>query len=173
MPVALNTTAKIVDVMRFSEEPCIRQVLSVYDNCPAGDRENLPFEAFVVKAGAKINELIGSIIMTYRAVQTQKSAMMVMARHPDVLNKTIDYAMLPAGHQDRRLIHESTNFAPTSKGSTFNFNLPIHTGPPVIEEKRESIDVESVADVNEVFPVITTKQQGWQESKNLLLKDRN
>lgn len=127
----------------------------------------------MVKAGVRASELVGGLIMAFRATQAQKSAMQVMASHPEVVQKTIKFAMEEKGFQDRRMLHEATNFIPTKQGTTFNVNLPSNSAPIALEQKRESIDVESEADINDVFPVITPKQVDWQASKRLLLKDKD
>jgi len=169
---SVGSTSEAIEAMRFSVEPCVVKFLATYDLVPVGDRDSLPLEAVIIKSGVNPNELLGATMVTYQALQSNKSAMRAMAAHPEIVAKTIEYAKEREGDKDRKMLHEAVRFLPTPRGQTFNFNLP--TNAPPIPEKHESLDVESEQDINEVFPVMgLAKQNRWQENKNLLLKEKN
>ena len=157
-----------IDALRFSDDPVATSFLAVYDAIPVGDRDqllnsSLLLEAVAIKSGVNCNELLGAMIFSFRTAQAQKSGIMAMAEHPSVLRSTIWNSYLPAGVQDRKMLHEAVGFLPTPKGMSLNLNLS------QAAEKKE----ESSPDVNDVFPMITDKQPGWQERRTRLLEAKN
>ena len=152
-----------ISALRFSNDPVAAKFIGTYDKIPAGDRAYLSIEAVAIKADVDFNELLGSMIFSFRSAQAQKSGIMAMAEHPDVLRASLLYACSPAGVQDRRMLHEAVGFLPTPKGMSLNLNFP------QAAEKKE----ESSPDVNDVFPMITEKQPGWQERRTRLLEAKN
>lgn len=159
--------SQAIDALRFSDDPVAVSFLAAYDEIPVGDRDqllnsSLLLEAAALKSGVNCNELMGALIFSFRTAQAQKSGIMAMAEHPSVLRSTIWNSYLPAGVQDRRMIHEAVGFLPTPKGMSLNLNFPQ-------AEKKE----ESSPDVNDVFPMITEKQPDWQERRTRLLEAKN
>lgn len=148
--------------MRYSSNPEVGKFLKVYDDTPKFDRDQIPFSAFAIKAGCNIPELLGAIVLCFRDYQAQKSAIKVMAAHPKVLDSTIMYAGMPGGERDRRMIHEMVGAIKTPKGTNINFNFGNDTPEP---EKPEDTPPE----VNEIFPVINSKQEEWQGKRQKLL----
>lgn len=151
--------------MRFSDHATCKQFLKAYDDIPQGDRKVIPLEAVVLVSGVDFTELVGAILLAYRSYQAQKVAFDAMAAHPEVLQHTIDYAALPSGVQDRRTLHAALGFLPTPKGATMNFNFGGTNG----DDKKDSVD-ELAPDVNEVFPLINSKQEDWQNKRQKLLQ---
>jgi hypothetical protein len=162
-----------IDSLRFSADPVAEKFLTAHDKIPAGDRPYLSdfiLEAVIVKAALKvneINELLGAMVRSFQSIQVQKSAMKAMAAHPDIVQSTIEYAKLPRGERDRRMLHEAVRFVPTPVGSTVNVFAQHQDDRP-----KEIVD-EGSPDVNEVFPLITESQQGWQERRQKVLAEKN
>jgi len=162
-----------IDSLRFSADPVAEKFLAVHDKIPSGDRRQLwdiLVEAVVVKAGLKlneINELLGAMVRSFQSIQVQKSAMRAMAAHPGIVDKTIQFAKLPRGERDRRMLHEAVRFVPTPVGSTINLF------PPHQDDKPSAVQDEGSPDVNEVFPMITETQQKWQDSRQRVLAAKN
>ena len=159
----------VIDAMRFSCEPSIISFLKTYDAIPSGDRAYIPLEAVVLKANLGFNELLGAIVMCFRSLQAQKSALMAMAAHPKVLNSTILYAGMPGGERDRRMLHEAVGFLPTPKGLTINQNFGGNDGA----KKDDESDDPGPVEVNDLFPMINESQEEWQRNRTKTLEAKN
>jgi len=156
----------VIDAMRFSSEPSIIAFLHVYDSTPVCDRKQIPLEAVVLKAKVDCNTLLGAIVMSYRSFQAQKVAMLAMASHPDVIKSTIKYAKMQHGERDRRMLHEAVGFLPTPKGASINFNFPQNQ-----DEQEEAPEVDVPPDVDDLFPLVSSRQEKWQNNRQKLLTD--
>lgn len=150
--------------MRFSQEPSIAAFLKVYDKTPAFDREQLPFEAIALKARSNFTELLGAIILSFRSVQAQKSAVLAMEAHPRVVEATSKFAQQERGFQDRRMLHEAVGFVPTPKGASINFNFG--------QDEKPAPDQVSTPNYDELFPSISHKQEDWQKDRTKLLEQK-
>lgn len=163
----------VIESLRFSADPVAIKFLAVHDKIPSEDRRklwDLLIEAVAVKANlqlAEINELLGAMVRSFQSIQVQKSAMAAMAAHPGIVDKTIEFARLPRGERDRRMLHEAVRFVPTPVGSTVNVFAPHQDDKP-----NKPLD-EGSPDVNEVFPMITDTQQDWQERRQKVLAAKN
>ena len=161
-----------INSLRFSADPVADKFFLVYDKIPVGDRDQIAdvvLEAVCVKANFKlneINELLGAMVRSFQSIQVQKSAMLAMSNHPSIVQHTIDYAKLPRGERDRRMLHEAVRFVPTPIGSTVNVFTPR-------DEKSRTVADEGSPDVNDVFPMITDTQQDWQERRQKVLAAKN
>lgn len=174
-PVFGNTANALMAInsLRFSADPVADKFFLVYDKIPVGDRDQIAdvvLEAVCVKANFKlneINELLGAMVRSFQSIQVQKSAMLAMSNHPSIVQHTIDYAKLPRGERDRRMLHEAVRFVPTPIGSTVNV-FAQHQ-----DDRPKAIVDEGSPDVNEVFPMITDTQQDWQERRQKVLAAKN
>jgi len=170
LPLPSNRKA-VIDAMRFSSEPSVASFLQVYDSTPVCDRKQIPLEAVALKAGVNIPELLGAIVLCFRSYQAQKVAMLAMSAHPEVLQSTIDHAKEVGGDADRRILHTALGFLPSPKGASFNFNF---TQPqPVAAPESGDREEDTPPDVNDLFPVITEKQEKWQLTRQKLLQGTN
>jgi len=162
-----------VEALRFSIKPVAAEFLRVYDAVPIEDRRHLAndrlLEAVAVKAKVDFSELLGEMIFSFRSAQAQKSAVMAMAEHPDVLRASLLYACSPGGVQDRRMLHEAVGFLPTPKGMNLNLNFPQGVQQPPPKDIVEDVS----PDVNDVFPMITGPQQNWQDRRQKMLSREN
>lgn len=172
LPLPANRKA-VIDAMRFSTEPSVAAFLQVFDATPVCDRKQIPFEAVALKAAVNIPELLGAIVLCFRSYQAQKVAILAMAGHPDVTRKTIDNAKLPGGEADRRLLHTALGFLPTPKGASFNLNFSNFTQPQPVATPEGDREEDTPPDVNDLFPVITEKQEKWQGMRQKLLQGTN
>jgi hypothetical protein len=169
LPLPANRKA-VIDAMRFSSEPSVLSFLHTYDATPICDRKQIPLEAVALKAGVKIPELLGAIVLCFQSYQAQKVAIMAMAAHPQVLESTIANAGMPGGEADRRIMHTALGFLPSPKGASFNFNF---TQPQPVASAKDDREEDTPPDVNDLFPVITDKQEKWQGMRNKLLQGTN
>jgi hypothetical protein len=150
--------------MRFSQDPAVVSFLKTYDSAPKCDLKQLPLELIALKAKVDFNALLGAIVMSFRSIQAQKSALQAMAAHPKVVNSTILYAGMPAGERDRRMLHEAVGFLPTPKGLTINQNFGQQTE---VEEQEQG---GTAPDVNDLFPMVNDKLEKWQTGRQKMLE---
>lgn len=156
--------------MRFSAEPSVVEFLKVYDKTPSCDRKQIPLEAIALKAESNFNELLGAIVMSFRSIQAQKSALKAMAAHPDVVDATVESAKLKGGYSDRKMLHEAVGFLPTPKGTSINFSFGQQGKMPEAEEENDTL---SPPEVTELFPMITEREEKWQADRSRLLEEKN
>lgn len=179
MLAAIGGHQAIINTLRYSIEPAACAFLDCYDKLPKGDRESLPIEAIAIKANVGMLELLGTIMLAAKNKNGQESALLAITSHPEVLRKTIEYAELPGGIQDRRLLHEAVNFVASKKGFNMNFhfgsqpNKDPNPAAPVEpeEEEDESTDDESPI-FNNLFPMVTRKLDEWGDIRNRLLESK-
>jgi hypothetical protein len=163
-----------IAILRYSFEPVATVFLACYDRLPKGDREVLPIEVIGVRAGVGMLELLGAIMLAAKSKIGQESALLAITSHPAVLKKTIEYAELPGGIQDRRLLHEAVNFVPGKKGFNMNFHFGAQpakeasTAPAV--ESEEDEDEDENPDFNNLFPMVTDRLEEWGDMRNRLLE---
>jgi len=169
----LGGRKKIIQAMRFSSEPCVHKLLKVYDSAPEYDRNKTPLEAFVLVAGVNPNELVGAVIMAFRTMQAQKSGLMVMKQHPQVLESTIKYAHLMNGSRDRQMLHQAVGFLPVANSGGRGSNINLNFGNPETPSLAKNEDGITTPDINEVFPMISERLPAWQEARQKALKAKD
>lgn len=156
----------LIDAIRFSQEPVVSDFLKVYDATPEFDRKRIPLEAVALKAQCDFNSLLGAMMFSFRAMQTQKSALIAMEAHPEVVAATAKFARKARGVQDRKMLHEAVGFLPTPKGASINLNFP--------GSKDDVPDSEpTTPEVDELFPMITQRQEKWQNDRTKMLEAKN
>lgn len=162
------TRRSVLDAIRFSEEPSVVSFLKVYDAIPSCDRKQISFEAIALKAHCNFAELLGAMMFSFKATQVQKSAMRALDAHPDLVSASIQDAMVPGAVQAKRMMHEAVGFLQTPKGPSINFNF----GKP--EDGKQNDASEATApEVNELFPMITDRQEKWQHDRSKMLESGN
>ena len=155
----------VIDAIRFSQEPSAISFLRVYDSAPERDRKQISLEAIALKAQCNFTELLGAMMFSFKASQVQKSAMRALDAHPDVVSATILDAMVPGAVQAKKMLHEAVGFLQTPKGASINFNF----GHPE-EEKQDNMAEATSLEVNELFPMITERQEKWQHDRSKMLE---
>jgi hypothetical protein len=110
----------VLDAMRFSiQDEDIAAFLKKYDAIPVGDRERLPWEAIALAAGVDLRKLAGAVLFALRDMSVSTVKMIAFSNHPAVMQKTIEYALMPGGDKDRTTVHRGLGFLPDPKGPTF------------------------------------------------------
>lgn len=173
--------AEAIGLLRHSKDPGVAIFLRRYDKVPQGDRAVIPIEAVAVKAGINSLTLLGAVMAAAKTKFGQQSALMAVSRHPDVLEKTIEFAQLPGGFADRRLIHESVGFLQGKKGMSVNIaNFPGQSAPAQQPGGTQAalpepaIEAEVIGnDFGSVFPSITDKLEEWGANRNKALSDKS
>jgi hypothetical protein len=147
--------------------------LKFWDTLPKGDRKYLTLEAVCVGAEVDTEPMLGIILASLRNRHLQRSALKAVLAHPDVMQATIETAMLPgmAGFADRKMLHTmpAIGFLPGPQGSQFQVNLGVLNAPQQQKALGDGGDEE--LDVNEVFPPITGVLESWNDNRRSLFKE--
>lgn len=161
-----GTASKAIDALRFSTDPIAVAFLEAYDGLPICDRETyLTLEAICLKAQVSPPALLGATLMASKQLMAQESALKAMVAHPDVVDSTIQFAKLPGGYKDRKMLHESVGFLPTNKGNSLNVQLV----NGVTQYNTNSEDSDDEESFGQAFPSINAELEGWSENRRLLL----
>lgn len=119
------TVAGAAQLLGMSDSPEAVAWMKVW-NTPELDQMDhnmLPLEAYCL--AAKVSpSTISDIVLAMKVRRAQaRSVAKTAARHPDVVEKTIDFAMLPGGEKDREMVHKAAGWLPTPKGAVTNVNV--------------------------------------------------
>lgn len=119
--------SRVLDLLRMSSEPEVARFLEAYDSplIPDEQRSNFNYEFYCAASGTgplRLLELLGAQIVRQGA---QHSAITAALRHPEVVEATIESALLvgPDGRGDRDTLHKAVGFLPQPKGAVTNINL--------------------------------------------------
>lgn len=155
----------VISAMRFSNHPSVTAFLEAYDSTSKSDRRFIPLQLFALKANVDFGQLVGAYVLALRTVQAQKSAIVAMQAHPEIVESTIEFARKADGSKDRRMLHEAVGFVPTPKGANINIF------PPRDKSEDDGGEDEGPPDVNDLFPLINDKQERWQANRQKLLEE--
>lgn len=162
-----NTKAAIQSI-RFSNETAAIEFLKVYDELPVGDREYISIEAICLKAAVSPAALLGATFLACKTIRGQESALIAVNAHPQILKDTIQFASLPGGDRDRKMLHEAVGFLPTPKGGSINVNLL--GGVPQFKNPEHHIEPDE-ENFEELFPSISRSLEDWSNDRKRLLAD--
>lgn len=165
----LGERGEVISTMRYSRHPAILEFLKVWDETPGRDRKQIPFEAIALKAGVDVAELIGAYLLSFRSLQQQKSALVAMSAHPDVVESTIDFAKRRDGISDRKMLHEAVGFLPTPRGLSITQNFTQNQP----DEPEAKLETATAPDIEDIFPLINEREEKWQSSRQKLLEGTN
>src|SRR5215472_9876192 len=118
---------QVINLLRMSSEPEVLKWLSIYDSpaIPEDVRVELPYEVYCAASTTsplRLLELLAAQIVRSGA---QHSAIRAALRHPEVVDATIESALIPGpdGRADRDTLHKAVGFLPQPKGAQMIFNL--------------------------------------------------
>jgi len=161
--------------MRLSDGEISKQFLEKWDSIPERDRECLTIEVIALAADVDPRALLGEILLAAREYSVVKFKLQALEAHPDILEKTIEYAKLPGGYRDRDTMHTILGALPRSKTT---FIDKFYAGSesekadlPESEETPKAITQteEMVEDENFVFPDCEMMQEKIQPIRQKLL----
>ncbi len=163
----------MINAMRFSmHDETIAAFLKKYDSIPVGDRRRVPWEAIALAAKLDIHRLTGAILFALQAASVNTVKVIALTAHPGVMQKTIDFARLPGGTQDRKTLHQGLGFLPTPKGPTFIGKAIFGPGGEREDENSEESSVFGADDdLDQLFPPANTMQERLAPIRQRLLTD--
>lgn len=162
----------VLGAMRFAvQDNAIAAFLKQYDAIPAGDRERLPWEAIAIKAGVDLRLLAGAILFAMREMSVNMVKVIAFSQHPKVMQKTIDYALMPSGDKDRMLVHRGLGFLPDPKGPTFIGKAVFGaTGGREKDEPEMAATFDGDDDLDQLFPPANAMQEKLVPIRQRLLE---
>lgn len=155
LKVAKGGVPTIINSMRFSNEPCIRQFLSAYDEASDLDKRIIPFEAFALLAKVDIPQLLGAIILSLRDQGANIVKIMLMTHHEDTVKARIRNAKKPGGVRDRNALDTALGLLPSPKGPTIFNVMP---GVRQLSDRDSPMIEAGEIDANEMFPNLSKTQ---------------
>lgn len=160
-----NPREQIINYLAVSDAPEARAFLKSWRGIAKSDTERLSIEAVCVHALVSPLAVFGAIVMAARNLKGQESALKAILAHPDVIDSTVLSAKLigPAGHADRKILHEAVGFLPTRKGSEVEINF---FGKKADKNDDSSDDDEEAWD--DAFPSISGNLEKWSENRRAI-----
>lgn len=160
----------VLDAMRFSSgDETISTFLKKYDSLPIGDRERLPWEAIAIAAKLDLRQLAGAMMFALNEASVSTVKIIALSSHPKVMQKTIDYAMLPGGDRDRTIVHRALGFLPDPKGPTFIGKAVFGPSGERQEQENRGTTFDGEDDLDDLFPPATAMQEKLIPIRQLLL----
>lgn len=156
-----NGIAGAIEAMRMSDGEFSRKFLEKWDSIPERDRECLTIEVIALAAGVNPKTLLGEILLAAREYSGLKFKLIAVEAHPEILEKTIEYAKTPGGYRDRDTFHTILGALPRSKTTFIDkfYAGSDSSGPDMPEADSEEAPEkvvtqveEMVEDENFVFP---------------------
>ena len=159
-----------IKAMRFSDDVLIQQFFDTYDSLPLGDRDRVPLEALILKAGINPVHFLGSMQLAIRSNSVNRSSLIAMGKHPLIMDKTVEFAQLPGGVRDRELLHTMTGALPSSKGVAV-FQKFIGMNPAQEKPQEPIVEAEVVeTNANYIFPDSSKMQERLSPIRQKMLE---
>jgi hypothetical protein len=152
--------------MRFAiNDEVIAPFLEKYDSLSEMDRRAASFEAIGLSAGLNLNHLYGSASIAVAAYCANKSRLIAVTNHPDVMQKRVEYALIAGGEKDRTALDIMVGSQQSTKGPTF-IGKAIFGGPSSKKAKDDDDDdseeetaaTPMVDDIDGLFPAADVVQ---------------
>ena len=166
---------KSIDDLRFSADPIAIRFLEVYDSLPALDRKLVPLEAICMKAEISPQSFLGCVFLVRQSLSKAESAMVAVNSFPNVVRKMVEYAEMPGGETDRRMLAQcpAVGFLPTPKGASIKVNL-FGSGDAFREDDDDDEGGDEPDDYrgfDDAFSGGNKELEKWNEDRRKLLTD--
>ena len=150
----------VLGAMRFfAQDEVIAAFLKKYDSIPAGDRENVPWEAVAIAAKLDIHHLVGSILLAIQATSMNAVNVIVRTGQHKIARARLRYGQLPSGERDRTAIEIATGWLPSPKGPTFvGKQVAVFNGQKDAEERAQTVFTPD-DDPEQLFPPSNAMQE--------------
>jgi hypothetical protein len=160
---------QVIKAMRFSDDPLVVQFFDSYDALPLMDRELVPLEALILKAGINPVHFLGSMQLAIRENSMNRTKMIAMVNHPEIMQKTVEFAKISGGYRDREHLYTMTGALPTTKGvSIFQKFTNVMPEGAKSEEVQEAEVLET--DANYIFPDSSKTQERLSPIRQKMLE---
>ena len=118
----IGGTPKVFEYLEGSEEPEARALLSFRARLTERHIAAVPFEAFCIAAGVTTKRMFGIISQEVMDQGEKMTKLLAKASHPQVVQATINNALMPFGEADRKMLHQNAGFVPVPRTSVTHFH---------------------------------------------------
>ena len=108
-----------------TEDQEISAFLKAYSKIPIGARPKVPWEAISLAAKVNPKHLYGAIRVAIENHCWNRSRLIAISNHPDVMGKRVEFAKMAGGEKDRMAMDIYNGFLASPKGATINVNQQI------------------------------------------------
>ena len=163
--------AQAIKTLRFSDDQLAITFLDTYDSLPLTDRDRVPLEALILKSGVNPVHFLGTLFLAVRENTINRSKMIAMANHPEVMQATVEAALIPGGYRDREQLHIMTGALPSNKGVTVfqKFSGVTPDGPQKPAEPVQEAEIVET-DANYIFPDSSRMQERLSPIRQKMLE---
>lgn len=148
---------EVILALRFSEDPIIIAFLEQYNTGSRKQREEIPWEAWMLKGNIDPAQFLGAAILALRNVSMERVKILAVTSHPEVLQARITGALKPGGYRDRNALDTALKFLPSNKGVTI-INTPPATVAHTQPQGERVVDANDL-DPNDLFPALGETQK--------------
>lgn len=113
---------RVFECLAGSEEKEARLLVALKKRLTNQQAAHVPFEAFCVAAKVTTKRMFGIISQEIMEQSEKATALLAKAMHPEIVQKTIDFAMSPFGEKDRRMLHQNAGFVPVPRTAVTHFH---------------------------------------------------
>lgn len=109
-----------VEYLRGSEESDAKKFMEVYDRVDPNEHDFLEYPGFCAAAGVSGKKLFGIIAAEALADSEQQINIISATKSPSVISATLDMALTPEGHRERKIVAQASGWLPRPKGTIIN-----------------------------------------------------
>lgn len=138
----LGEKKEILNLLRRSDAPEAKKVLSLVDSAPAKKFvEVLPLEAFCMASGVSTKKFFAVVAEVVFEESQNEAALLAALGTPEVVSATVAAALAPGGTREREMILKHARIVPVPKTSITTF-----IGNPSIDASQKVAMVMPVAE---------------------------
>ena len=108
---------KVFTYLEGSEDPIAREILKLKKRLSPAEAKVVPLEAYCVAAKITSKKLFGLIASEVHSQETMAKAVLFAAKHSEVVEASLMFALHPDGDSDRKMLHQAAGFVPVPKNS--------------------------------------------------------
>jgi len=114
--------------------------------------------------------LLGELLLAMREYSVTSVKVIGIGRHPEVMQKTVENALLPGGVRDREILHTMLGALPQKSGATFIDKF--FAGSSQTKEPESAEPERFEEDLDVIFPDVSLMQERVQPMRQKLLETR-
>lgn len=108
-----------MEYLRFSDDEQAREIVARYDSLNSTERKAVTIDYLIMATGADVHHIWGVIQEELSRMDGLVVAMAASQKSLGVLKKTVENALTPGGHEDRKLFFQIAGNIPSPPKSGF------------------------------------------------------
>lgn len=163
----MGNQLKAMEALRFSEDPEVKKLLTLYFDMTKDDQERLPLEIPCMAAKVSPQHILGQLILSARDLSRAESAMVAIVANPEILRSSAAFGTaLPNNVKDREMMLKVTQTLQTPGGSSVNVN--VFSKP---DDDLDDVDPEDSDLPSDVFAYDVKTIDGWGDQRRRLMDE--